>query len=241
MLAIKFTKKDKIMNTQDYLVLVNKTHTLPEKSAAEMALGSNLVKVTSARGDFLLEEKTADAFAALVKAVSEQTDFEIGVSDGFRTFEEQRATYNEIKKQQGKREANTSVAPAGASEHHTGLGVDYYVATPKNLTSFWTKVKGKLSGKSAAGEYINKGRRAVLALANDYGFIERYPSGAEDTTGYPAEPWHLRFVGSPEKAHQIANWCKAKQAKDPSGKIYCFEDFIAENSSARTSSEEEMA
>jgi D-alanyl-D-alanine carboxypeptidase len=28
-----------------------------------------------------------------------------------------------------------------------------------------------------------------------YGFIIRYPAGAEGTTGYTYEPWHLRYVG----------------------------------------------
>jgi D-alanyl-D-alanine carboxypeptidase len=31
----------------------------------------------------------------------------------------------------------------------------------------------------------------------EYGFIIRYPAGAQATTGYTYEPWHLRYVGRP--------------------------------------------
>ena len=31
--------------------------------------------------------------------------------------------------------------------------------------------------------------------ADDYGFIESYPKGKENITGYNYEPWHYRYVG----------------------------------------------
>ncbi len=36
-----------------------------------------------------------------------------------------------------------------------------------------------------------------------YGFILRYPEGKENITGYSYEPWHFRYVGSPEIAKEI--------------------------------------
>ena len=33
--------------------------------------------------------------------------------------------------------------------------------------------------------------------AAQFGFIIRYPEGAEAITGYSYEPWHLRYVGEP--------------------------------------------
>lgn len=33
------------------------------------------------------------------------------------------------------------------------------------------------------------------ANAHRFGFIVRYPAGAEHITGYIHGPWHLRFVG----------------------------------------------
>lgn len=34
------------------------------------------------------------------------------------------------------------------------------------------------------------------ANAHRFGFIVRYPAGAESITGYAHEPWHLRYVGT---------------------------------------------
>lgn len=33
------------------------------------------------------------------------------------------------------------------------------------------------------------------ANAHRFGFIVRYPPGAQHITGYTYEPWHLRYVG----------------------------------------------
>lgn len=32
--------------------------------------------------------------------------------------------------------------------------------------------------------------------AHNYGFIERYPEGKENITGYNPEAWHWRYVGT---------------------------------------------
>ena len=37
----------------------------------------------------------------------------------------------------------------------------------------------------------------------DFGFIDRYPGGKEQITGFPSEPYEIRFVGSAEVAHAI--------------------------------------
>ena len=37
----------------------------------------------------------------------------------------------------------------------------------------------------------------------EYGFILRYPQDKDDATGYSYEPWHIRYIGSPEIAKEI--------------------------------------
>ena len=37
----------------------------------------------------------------------------------------------------------------------------------------------------------------VLNNCSQFGFIIRYPYGAEDITGFSYEPWHIRYVGYP--------------------------------------------
>lgn len=65
---------------------------------------------------------------------------------------------------------------AGYSEHELGLGVD---------------ITDRLSADPAAS--------AALAWLTEnawqYGFIQRYPAGSEESTGMAACPWHFRYIG----------------------------------------------
>ena len=45
----------------------------------------------------------------------------------------------------------------------------------------------------------------VHAKLADYGFILRFPEGKDNITGYSYEPWHFRYVGSPEIAKEITS------------------------------------
>ena len=56
--------------------------------------------------------------------------------------------------------------------------------------------------------------RWLCQHAGEYGFILRYPKGAEEKTEITYEPWHWRYVGV-ENAAKI----------NASG--LCFEDYIA--------------
>ncbi len=72
-------------------------------------------------------------------------------------------------------------APAGASEHQTGLCVDFITST----------MYGELTEAFANTEAF-----AWLSQnAYRFGFILRYPQTKEGVTGYSYEPWHYRFVG----------------------------------------------
>ena len=70
-----------------------------------------------------------------------------------------------------------SVALPGCSEHHTGLAFD--VNVPK-ASAF-------------------KGTKQCKWLHEhcwEYGFIVRYQEGKESITGFTAEEWHIRYVGT---------------------------------------------
>ncbi|MBQ1553768.1 MAG: D-alanyl-D-alanine carboxypeptidase family protein, partial [Clostridia bacterium] len=45
----------------------------------------------------------------------------------------------------------------------------------------------------------------IHAKLADHGFILRYLEGKDDITGYAYEPWHFRYVDSPEIAHEITD------------------------------------
>ncbi len=71
-------------------------------------------------------------------------------------------------------------AEPGASEHQTGLCVDFITSTMQDLDN----------------TFENTDAFAWLAEnAYKFGFVLRYPEGKEDVTGYIYEPWHYRFVG----------------------------------------------
>lgn len=86
------------------------------------------------------------------------------------------------------------VAEPGTSEHHTGLALD-----------FVAKLGGKWVIETAEINRRIDEMRPVYDLLPKYGFILRYLPGKEEITGYPAEPWHIRYVGDPEVATEIAD------------------------------------
>lgn len=56
-------------------------------------------------------------------------------------------------------------------------------------------------GETPAGKWINDN-------CYKFGFIIRYPRGHEKYTGYPYEPWHIRYVGNDlaRKLYNSGNW-----------------------------------
>ena len=73
-----------------------------------------------------------------------------------------------------------TTAPAGRSEHHTGLAVDFAEKKRPTTTEQFED--------SEAFDWLSQN-------AHKYGFILRYPKDKTDITKYSYEPWHFRFVG----------------------------------------------
>lgn len=78
-------------------------------------------------------------------------------------------------KEEAEAKAAEAVARPGTSEHQTGLAIDFNVAssTFDNSDAF----------------------RWMVANAENYGFILRYPKDKTHITGIMYESWHWRFVG----------------------------------------------
>ena len=114
----------------------------------------------------------------LVKALEkmrEDSGYEMGILSGYRSYEYQAQTYQHWKDLYGEESANLISAPAGASEHQTGLAVDISSLNQSYINT-------------AEGQWVDKN-------AHKYGFIIRFPEGKLEYTGYSYEPWHLRYVG----------------------------------------------
>lgn len=88
--------------------------------------------------------------------------------------------YRSYKRQQQLDTGSLYVAPAGASEHQSGLALDISCrAISLDLSEEFDKTDECLF---------------LRDYAPLYGFILRYPKGKEHITGFSYEPWHIRYV-----------------------------------------------
>lgn len=127
---------------------------------------------------FAMRQEAATQMQAMMQAAAKD-GAGFGLSSAYRSYEDQQVTYNTwVQVNGGQAAADTVSARPGYSEHQTGLAADLKVESCV-LECFST---------SAAFDWLN-------AHAADYGFINRYPSGLSDITGYAPEPWHWRYVG----------------------------------------------
>ncbi len=112
----------------------------------------------------------------------------IDIGSGYRTYDYQLGVIERNTERYGEEDTLRSVAPAGHSEHQTGLAIDIINDQPE--TNIANSFKDTEEGIWLAENSYR------------YGFILRYPEGKEDVTGYVYEPWHFRYVGE-EMASRI--------------------------------------
>ncbi len=129
------------------------------------------------------DPEAQSAFRQLVTAMQEEG---FPISDhysGYRSYENQSQLYQNYVAQDGQAEADRYSARPGYSEHQTGLAYDL-IDTAGNLLT-----------EAKASQWLRE-------HAADYGFIVRYTEDKEEITGYTAESWHIRYIGS--EAQKIA-------------------------------------
>jgi D-alanyl-D-alanine carboxypeptidase len=81
----------------------------------------------------------------------------------------------------------------GTSEHHTGQAIDLIIQKDGK----WINENDDLLKEVETFNKIHK-------VLKHFGFILRYPKGKEKITGYPYEPWHIRYIGE-SKAMEIGD------------------------------------
>lgn len=189
------TTKEAVADGIDYLVLVNKESKLPDDWEATV----DLVEAPNPMGEqgsgpIPVERKAYEAFLKLQKDVLDNDGVDIELDSAYRSVAKQQEVWDEFLEEKGEEYTKGHVAVPGYSEHHTGLAIDLYlVIDGKDVyendemmkhQDLWDKVHAKLA---------------------DYGFILHYAEDKVDVTGYDYEPWHIRYVGSPEVAHEMAD------------------------------------
>lgn len=161
------------------LMLVNKYNKLPDTYEPENITNIPLTYAYS-------NNKTSQEALEHYKKMSDNAKLEginLVISSAYRSFQEQKETYDEYEKIKGE-EIETYAARPGHSEHQTGLAFD--ILTLGATTSNFEKTK----------EF-----NWLKDNSYKYGFILRYPEGKENITGYDYESWHYRYVG--EQAAKI--------------------------------------
>ena len=170
-------------------MLVNKWSYMPDGYVPEVR-AINYEGVSPANNKFdvraadALEAMLADARAAgynmyLVSAYRSH-DYQVGLFN--RKVNEYKALgYDDATAYE---QASQWVAIPGTSEHCTGLAADI-------VSSTWYNYNSDLTHDFEDTDHFDW----LYEHCADYGFILRYPKGAEAVTGITYEPWHYRFVG----------------------------------------------
>ena len=183
-LTTGFTQVMPQMDPSGTLFLVNRTYTMlpvyvPEVSNANVSGQSRDMRPEAAR-----------ALEALFQAAKAEK-ISLRTISGYRSYDKQTAIYKRRLSSGAKAaDVNAYVAPPGASEHQLGLAMDVgHIGASVNLTPGF--------GTSKAGKWLAEN-------SWKYGFIIRYKAGWESVTGYNAEPWHIRYVGTEAAAELFA-------------------------------------
>ena len=174
----------------DYLALVNKQNKLPDDWEEKV----ELVDVKNAWDeDIKVEKKAYEKYQELAKELADE-GITIELDSVYRSVKRQQDLWDEWSNdpEKGPEYVKKYVAVPGYSEHHTGLAIDICL-----------RINGELVYENddmiAQRDIFSK----IHAKLAKYGFILRYPEGKDASTGYSYEPWHFRYIDSPEIAKEI--------------------------------------
>ena len=175
----------------DYLVLVNAEHRLPDDFEDTI----ELIDFENAAGKACkIEKKTYEAFLRLREDLFNNDGIQAEISSVYRTIRQQEAIFEDYTARFGPDYAKQYVAKPGHSEHHTGIAIDVGMV-----------IEGKFHHGIKELFRIEPLYKAVHAKAPRYGFLLRYPKGKEASTGIGYEPWHFRYIDSPQLAMELTD------------------------------------
>lgn len=161
--------------TQTTTMLVSGSSVIKDNNWAP----TDLVNVQG-QGSYQLQKEAAEQCYKMIQA-AKNDGINIYISSAYRSYSNQN----------GKDWRNNElIAAPNATEHRTGLAVDFNGATN------W-------------GRWINNNTRTWEWLcdnAKNYGFILRFPLGCKNITGIHAESWHWRYIGvdNAKKFYEVA-------------------------------------
>ncbi|NLK40257.1 MAG: M15 family metallopeptidase [Clostridiales bacterium] len=171
----------------DYLLLVNSNNKLANTYVPpDLTDVAGTETATSAAKQ--LREYAAKSLEALLIEAEANGIKNLRVSSAYRSYANQNYLFNYyinntmtekgISYEAAYKEVIAYSAPAGASEHQTGLAIDITSQLTLNQSFAQTEQYKWLSQN-----------------AHKFGFILRYPENKQEITNIMFEPWHYRYVG----------------------------------------------
>lgn len=171
----------------DFTQLVNKTNLLnstyvPNDLVITDQNENNFHNYADPNLKPMIQKDVFEQFKKLQLDAAKEKIFVI-IDSGYRSYEYQKNVFEKIKEEKGVEYAKQFVALPGASEHQTGIALDFAVIRDGNYSD----------------DIVEDNQESIWMRDNayKYGFILRYPKGKEKITGYSFEPWHYRYVGNP--------------------------------------------
>ncbi len=149
-----------------------------------------IIDIVNAVGEnYKVEKKTYEAFMKLSEDVLNNDGIQIELCSAFRTVKFQEELFQRYETAFGIDYANKYVAKPACSGHNTDLGIDAGIV-----------VDGKLFSSIEELLSVDNLFKIVQEKLLKYSFILRYPEGKENITKIGYEPWHFRYIDSPEIA-----------------------------------------
>jgi D-alanyl-D-alanine carboxypeptidase len=133
-----------------------------------------------------LRADVVDSFEQLVATAQQEGAGRMALFSGYRSYDDQVATYDSQVGARGHEGADALSAHPGFSEHQLGLAADLVACGAAGCGTIYE------FGETPQGAWLAENSWR-------FGWIVRYESGSTPTTGYNPEPWHLRYIG-PELA-----------------------------------------
>jgi LAS superfamily LD-carboxypeptidase LdcB len=159
---------------------VDREHALPHEYMASDMEVLPLKWQSDPKREAKLRKEAADAAVKLFEAAEKET-MVLRIVSGYRSFETQRKLY--LSKIEKTKDLNQNVvAKPGHSEHQLGTAMDISGLDIKTqlVQSFANTPEG----------------RWVKENCKKFGFRLSYTPENEKESGYIAEPWHLRYMGT---------------------------------------------
>lgn len=172
------------------ILLVNKDNLFNE----EMIKDFEMVEYENYAEDTKYVERDTFNHFEMLRAHLKVDGIIIDIDGAYRSLEYQENLFLSFMKKYGIDYAEQIVAMPGTSEHHTGQAIDIVIKKDGN----WIVENEDLLKETEIFERIHKSLKY-------FGFILRYPKDKEDITGYPYEPWHIRYIGE-EAAMEIGDF-----------------------------------